>query len=545
MATLGQWSFTAGVLSPTTEDAQVSASNVTSGGLTQPVSASGAGFATDPVLKIYPNSGATSETAAVNTNSYFEFTIQASAAKKIDVSALSFHVSRGGASTPRGWALRSSGDNFTTTIAGETIPTQLTTWTSVAVPLDFADQTDQLQFRMFAYAPAASNIIYFDDIAILGSAADVASDLPNLAVTNLTWTPSVILVGTSVQFVATIENIGAVATPTTAHRVLFDVADVTASYGTFSGSLAAGATTIVTATDAWVPAAAGSFGASSTVDFGNLIAESDEDNKSITQLIDVAGTTPIWEIDTHQTVVTSLTNMPAAEDATSTVTKPVKYSVANANALSVAAAVVTAANSGGVIRYQYSLDGGTVWTSVTAADMVVDQANTVTRGPDTPLPADLKASTAPCHRLITAKGDGAADPGFQHVSLLFRYDVGKGDKGDTGATGPAGAQGATGTTGTTGATGATGPSGDTPFVIMSGGGVLSSGSVVLVGSGAITVQLRTDFSIQSIENERTGTATVTMPSGYTSRGTQSLAITTGSRAVFQKNGSANEFKRLI
>jgi hypothetical protein len=92
-------------------------------------------------------------------------------------------------------------------------------------------------------------------------------------------------------------------------------------------------------------------------------------------------------------------------------------------------------------------------------------------------------------------------------------------------------------------------SGDTPARIMTGGGVMPRGSVICVGTGAASVTLRTDVHIQNIENERTGTVTAVMPTGFSLRAGGSASVVAASRGVFQRvensDGTlASQFKRV-
>jgi hypothetical protein len=112
--------------------------------------------------------------ASVSGDRYFEFTVTPDHGYQLDLTGLSFDVARGGDSTPRGWALRSSLDGFAANIGTDTIPTVQPSFTSAAVSLGAApyqDLTDGITFRVYGYMPTESTYIglYFDNVNLQGN----------------------------------------------------------------------------------------------------------------------------------------------------------------------------------------------------------------------------------------------------------------------------------------------------------------------------------------------------------------------------------------
>ena len=131
------------------------------------------GYLTAPALITNPASGATDATTAISANSYFEFT--ATLPPGINWTSLTFKAARGGASTPRGYAVRTSADGYATTLKTEDIPTQRTTFTDFEVPLAGLPTSAPVTFRIYVYSPGTFASVEFDDITITGT---VAAELP-------------------------------------------------------------------------------------------------------------------------------------------------------------------------------------------------------------------------------------------------------------------------------------------------------------------------------------------------------------------------------
>ncbi len=110
--------------------------------------------------------------AAVGNNQYFQFSAGAQAGYVLNLTDLTFGVARGGASTPRGWEVRSSVDGFGSTIATAEITSQLPTLTQYAVDLSgagFQNLTSDVTLRFYGYAPTTGVGSFYDDITLNGS----------------------------------------------------------------------------------------------------------------------------------------------------------------------------------------------------------------------------------------------------------------------------------------------------------------------------------------------------------------------------------------
>lgn len=174
MAVLLQYNFTSG-LSPSTEAAGVTGSDVTSQSLTS-FQQDTPGYASDPVLLTAPPSSTTDITSAINNQSFFYFTLTPQSGQSVSLTSLDFNVSRGGSAVPRGYDVRTNrtGTNYDTTVGAATIPTQRFTWTPVSIDLsgaEYQNVTSSISFRIYVYAPSTLTFIDFDDITINGSVA--------------------------------------------------------------------------------------------------------------------------------------------------------------------------------------------------------------------------------------------------------------------------------------------------------------------------------------------------------------------------------------
>lgn len=119
-----------------------------------------------------PPASTTTAALAVTNNSYFSFTATPTAGFSISLTSLTFKMARGGAATPRGYAVRSSADGYASNLATADIVTQRTTFTDVSVDLSgvaFQGLSSAITFRIYVYAPANTNSLDFDDVVLNGS----------------------------------------------------------------------------------------------------------------------------------------------------------------------------------------------------------------------------------------------------------------------------------------------------------------------------------------------------------------------------------------
>jgi hypothetical protein len=109
--------------------------------------------------------------SAVLNNQFFEFTVAADAGFAMDLTSLTFDASRGGASTPRGWVLRSNLDGFTTDIASAVVPTAQPNLASFNIDLsgDLNQDISSVTFRLYGFGPSTGIGQFFDNIILNGS----------------------------------------------------------------------------------------------------------------------------------------------------------------------------------------------------------------------------------------------------------------------------------------------------------------------------------------------------------------------------------------
>lgn len=159
---------------PSTTASNITGGTLTNNLLTSFVSDVGLGYATEPVLVPMPTSGATNASTAISTDSYFYLSISPTSGNSLSLTTLTFNIARGGVATPRGYDVRSSADNYATTLGTADVATQRPTWTSVSIDLSgasFQNVTSTITFRIYLYAPTTTNTLDIDDIVLNGSTA--------------------------------------------------------------------------------------------------------------------------------------------------------------------------------------------------------------------------------------------------------------------------------------------------------------------------------------------------------------------------------------
>jgi hypothetical protein len=118
-----------------------------------------------------PASGATSQALAVTNDSYFSFTITPAYGKKMGFTTLTLSAARINANTPTGYGIRSSIDNYATNLATANLATARFTFTSVSLDLNagtYQNLITAVTFRIYAFAPATTDGVDFDTIALNG-----------------------------------------------------------------------------------------------------------------------------------------------------------------------------------------------------------------------------------------------------------------------------------------------------------------------------------------------------------------------------------------
>ena len=136
------------------------------------------GYASDSVISAAPASGATSAGTAITTNSYFFATITPLSGKKMSLTSLTINMSKGGTSTPRGYDIRSSVDDYAASLGTANLATTRPTWTGVTIDLSgasFQNVSSPITFRVYVYAPNTGNVVDWDDLVINGTVSDTGT----------------------------------------------------------------------------------------------------------------------------------------------------------------------------------------------------------------------------------------------------------------------------------------------------------------------------------------------------------------------------------
>ncbi len=110
--------------------------------------------------------------SAVLNDQYFQFSVTPDPGYKFNFTGLTFDAARGGASTPRGWVLRSSLDGFGADIDTEVVPTATPNLTNYSVALAgamFSDVLAETTFRLYSFAPSPSVGMFYDNLTLNGS----------------------------------------------------------------------------------------------------------------------------------------------------------------------------------------------------------------------------------------------------------------------------------------------------------------------------------------------------------------------------------------
>lgn len=156
----------------------VTGATLTNNLLSNFIRSSGLGYGSEPVGIVNPPGSTTSAALAVTNGSYFYFSITPDAGKQISLTTLTFNMARGGASTPRGYQVRSSVDAFAASLGGGDINTARPTFTAVSIDLSgasFQNVSTTITFNIYIYAPTSSNSLDFDDVVVNGTVADLGT----------------------------------------------------------------------------------------------------------------------------------------------------------------------------------------------------------------------------------------------------------------------------------------------------------------------------------------------------------------------------------
>jgi autotransporter-associated beta strand protein len=172
--TFGPNGSTPGILSPTSVFPGVTASDISADpGLLLDLSNPATQPPSSPFLRTTFTSVAATPEAAVAAEADFKFTLTANDGVILNLTSLVFDVMRGGASEPRGYEVRSSVDNYATSLGTAAVPTVRPTFTNVTISLA-APQFQGLSsitFKIYSYSPGTGASVDYDNITINGTTA--------------------------------------------------------------------------------------------------------------------------------------------------------------------------------------------------------------------------------------------------------------------------------------------------------------------------------------------------------------------------------------
>lgn len=180
MAVLAQ--YNGGAATADSADANVTAGNLTNGSLTSFNVNQTLGYASDPAYTAFRSAAAATNIAdAITNNSYFSVTVTPASGYTMNLTSLTFTAARGGASTPRGYGVRSSIDSYASSLGTADLATQRTTWTNVSIDLTGASfqGIGAITFRIYIYAPINTVSVDLDTIALNGTMVAPATSTGN------------------------------------------------------------------------------------------------------------------------------------------------------------------------------------------------------------------------------------------------------------------------------------------------------------------------------------------------------------------------------
>lgn len=129
------------------------------------------GGAFGDVICLRPSAGGTSGADAIANNDYFQFTLTAQPGYAFDLDSMDFEAYNGGTSTPRGWALTSSLDGFSSILDENTITANLDSVSPDPFSVDLSTLTglSDITLRMYGYAPASNLAVDFHEVVVNGT----------------------------------------------------------------------------------------------------------------------------------------------------------------------------------------------------------------------------------------------------------------------------------------------------------------------------------------------------------------------------------------
>lgn len=171
MPVLLQYSFTGNNLTPTTVAPGVFGDASTNSVLTGVTGSPG--YTSDPVRQAVPPAGTTTAALAIANDCYQTYTITPDPGTALFLTSITWNGARGGASTPRGYDLRSSVDGYAATLGTANYATVRPTFAAVSIDLSgpaFQNVGTAITFRLYMFCPTAVSLDY-DDLTINGDTA--------------------------------------------------------------------------------------------------------------------------------------------------------------------------------------------------------------------------------------------------------------------------------------------------------------------------------------------------------------------------------------
>ena len=117
---------------------------------------------------VFTASPKTGSTTALNTTSYFSITLTVYPSFYLNITSISFNVGKGGASDPRGYLIKSSADNYSSTIANVQLPTGAQAAPALITYNTIYTRLNQIEFRFYVYSPTNVNSVDFNEMAFIG-----------------------------------------------------------------------------------------------------------------------------------------------------------------------------------------------------------------------------------------------------------------------------------------------------------------------------------------------------------------------------------------
>jgi fibronectin-binding autotransporter adhesin len=185
--TFGPDGTTPGVLSPTTVGLNLSATSISAdSGLLLDLTSPAVQPPSTPYLRTVPTILSTTPDAAVLNQADFKFTLTADPGFLLNLTGLNFDVMRGGASTPRGYVVRSSVDNFATDLGTADVLTARPTFTAVAIDLSGSvfQSLSTITFKIYSYTTGTGASLDYDNVTVNGTTMTIPA-------TGYAWTGNV------------------------------------------------------------------------------------------------------------------------------------------------------------------------------------------------------------------------------------------------------------------------------------------------------------------------------------------------------------------